>query len=192
MILIIDNYDSFTYNLVQHVSILNRRVKVSRNDEISIEEIQLMAPSHIIISPGPGEPSRSGISLDILQNFSHKTPILGVCLGHQSIGYVYGGNIDQLPKPIHGKTSKIYHNNKDIFNKIPNPFIANRYHSLTISTNKLPSNLNITAVTQQGTIMACQHKTFPLLRGIQFHPESLWTDNGKLLFHNFLINRTRE
>lgn len=187
MILIIDNYDSFTYNLAQYAYQYDNQIKIIRNDRISIEAINQMDPNHIIISPGPGEPKTSGISLDIIQYFSHKIPILGVCLGHQSIGYIYGGRIHKLKKPVHGKISKVYHNQKDLFKNMHNPFHANRYHSLIISDNKFPKELKITAVTDEGIIMGCQHVHFPLLRGIQFHPESLWTENGNLIIQNFLI-----
>lgn len=186
MILIIDNYDSFTQNLVQYVGELGFVVKVGRNDEISIENIVALNPSHIIISPGPGNPVDSGISLDIIQHFASTIPILGVCLGHQSIGYIYGGSIKQLTIPMHGKVSEILHNNIDIFSNLPNPFLAARYHSLVIDKSQLPNDIEVTAWTNDGIIMGCRHKKYSLLRGIQFHPESLWTQQGKLIIENFL------
>nr|YP_009541632.1 anthranilate synthase component 2 [Synarthrophyton chejuense]AYR05641.1 anthranilate synthase component 2 [Synarthrophyton chejuense] len=186
MILIIDNYDSFTHNLVQYVGELGFPIRIVRNDEISINTIQKIQPTHIIISPGPGNPLESGISLEVIKTYAPNIPILGVCLGHQSIGHVYGGKITKLSEPIHGKISKIYHNKKDIFSNLPNPFLATRYHSLIINKNDLPKELNITATTEDGTVMACQHKIYTSLRGIQFHPESLWTENGKTIIKNFL------
>lgn len=188
MILIIDNYDSFTHNLVQHVGELGFKIKIVRNDNISIKKIKEIKPSHIIISPGPGNPIESGISLDIIKNCSKDIPILGVCLGHQSIAHVFGGKITKLLYPMHAKISKIYHNNKDIFLELPNPFLATRYHSLIINKDFLPPDIEITAETKEGLIMACQHKKYPLLRGIQFHPESLWTENGKSIIKNFLLH----
>lgn len=186
MILIIDNYDSFTYNLVQYIGELKLKIQVIRNDEMSIKKIASMNPSHIILSPGPGNPKDSGICLDILKNYAHKIPILGVCLGHQSIGYIYGAKIKQLQLPFHGKTSEIFHNKNILFYNLPNPFIATRYHSLAIDNNNLPEHLNIIAWTQDGTIMACQHRLYPKLYGLQFHPESLWTQDGKKIIYNFL------
>nr|AYR06549.1 anthranilate synthase component 2 [Rhodogorgon sp.] len=190
MILIIDNYDSFTYNLVQYIGELNFHVEVVRNDAISLNHIAKKKPTHIIISPGPGGPSESGISLEIIKTYAYAIPILGVCLGHQSIGYIYGGKITRLKEPIHGKVSEIYHNNSDIFSQVPNPFLATRYHSLVIDQHQFPNDLNITAYTKDGAIMGCQHKIYTQVRGIQFHPESLWTNSGKLILRNFLsLNR---
>lgn len=187
MILIIDNYDSFTQNLVQYVGELGFNIKVSRNDEISIQDIIFLKPTHIILSPGPGNPDNSGISLNLIKNFASTIPILGVCLGHQSIGYVYGGKIKQLNQPMHGKISQVLHNNLDIFANLPNPFFVARYHSLVIDNNQFPENLEVTAWTNDGIIMGCRHKKYSLLRGIQFHPESLWTQQGKLIIENFLL-----
>lgn len=187
MILIIDNYDSFTYNLAQYIGELGLKIQIIRNDKISLENIYKLKPTHIIISPGPGNPSESGISLDIIKYFSPSTPILGVCLGHQSIGHIYGGQIKKLIKPMHGKISQIYHNNQDIFEKLPNPFQATRYHSLIIDNIGFPNELNITAHTKEGIIMGCNHKKYPLVRGIQFHPESLWTQEGKTIIKNFIL-----
>lgn len=187
MILIIDNYDSFTQNLVQYVGELGFEMQISRNDEISLQDIENLNPSHIILSPGPGNPSNAGgILLNLIRYYANKIPILGVCLGHQGIGYVYGGKIIQLTKPVHGKTSKIFHNAKDIFENLPSPFFATRYHSLIVDHNKLPQDLEITAWTEDGKIMACRHKRYSLLRGIQFHPESLWTYEGRKIIKNFL------
>lgn len=186
MILVIDNYDSFTYNLVQLIGELGFYVKVVRNNKLSLRELDKMQPTHIILSPGPGSPEDSGISLDIISNYQVKIPILGVCLGHQSIGYTFSSMISQLDKPAHGKISKVYHNNKDIFYNLPNPFYATRYHSLVIDNNSISDNLLVTARTDKGIIMGCRHKYFPKLRGIQFHPESLWTDTGKNIVGNFL------
>nr|WCH56031.1 anthranilate synthase component II [Calliblepharis sp.] len=187
MILIIDNYDSFTQNLVQYVGELGFDVQINRNDEISLQDIAILNPSHIILSPGPGSPRNTGgILLNLIYHYAHRIPILGVCLGHQSIGYVYGGNIIQLDAPVHGKTSKIYHNKKDIFENLPDPFFATRYHSLIIDHKKFPIDLEITAWTQDGNIMGCRHRKYSLLRGIQFHPESLWTHEGRKIIENFL------
>nr|QCI06179.1 Anthranilate synthase component II [Dicranema revolutum] len=187
MILIIDNYDSFTQNLAQSVGGLGFDVQVSRNDEISIQKIVYLNPTHIILSPGPGHPFNTGISLKLIETYADKIPILGVCLGHQSIGYLYGGLIRPLDKPIHGKTSKIFHKNTDLFKNLPNPFIAARYHSLIIDYFELPQLLEVTAWTQEGIIMGCCHKKYHLLRGIQFHPESIWTNEGQLIIKNFLL-----
>lgn len=191
MILIIDNYDSFTYNLMQYVGELKSPVKVLRNDSIPLNYIEEKKPTHIIISPGPGNPENSGISLDIIKYYAKSIPILGVCLGHQSIGYIYGGKIKKLEKPMHGKMSYIHHDNQDIFDGLPNPFLATRYHSLIINREDLPKDLIITAITEKGTIMGCRHKKYPLIRGIQFHPESLWTESGKLIIKNFLLDKTQ-
>nr|YP_009393450.1 Anthranilate synthase component II [Bostrychia simpliciuscula]ARW62012.1 Anthranilate synthase component II [Bostrychia simpliciuscula] len=187
MILIIDNYDSFTQNLGQYVGQLGFKPFIVRNDEISINNIQSFNPTHVFLSPGPGKPENSGICLDIINNYANKLPILGICLGHQVIGYIYGGEVKQLKKPMHGKISLISHNQKDIFNKVSNPFYANRYHSLVINTNNFPHNLEITAWTREGIIMGCKHKTYSKLRGVQFHPESLWTKEGQKIIKNFLL-----
>nr|AYR05945.1 anthranilate synthase component 2 [Lithothamnion sp.] len=189
MILIIDNYDSFTHNLVQYVGELGFDITIARNDNISIKTIRQINPTHIIISPGPGNPQESGISLEIIKNCSNDIPILGVCLGHQSIGYIYGGEIVKLAYPMHGKISEIYHDGKDIFADLPNPFLATRYHSLIINDYNFPEELRITAKTKEGAIMACQHTRYTYLRGIQFHPESLWTEHGQTIIKNFLIKR---
>nr|YP_010986259.1 anthranilate synthase component II [Pachymeniopsis lanceolata]WOL37177.1 anthranilate synthase component II [Pachymeniopsis lanceolata] len=186
MILIIDNYDSFTQNLVQYVGELGFDIQVVRNDQISLDDIDIMKPTHVIISPGPGDPQKTGITLELIKQYANRIPILGVCLGHQSIGYIYGGKVVQLKYPMHGKISKIQHHGTDLFTNIPNPFSATRYHSLVIDQQSVPQELEITAWTEDGMIMGCRHKKHKLLRGIQFHPESLWTDKGKIIIYNFL------
>nr|YP_009510955.1 anthranilate synthase component II [Hydropuntia rangiferina]AXI96628.1 anthranilate synthase component II [Hydropuntia rangiferina]UAD87311.1 anthranilate synthase component II [Hydropuntia rangiferina] len=186
MILVIDNYDSFTQNLVQSLGGLGLSVYTVRNDEISLSYIDKYNPTHIVISPGPGSPQNSGISLQIISTYAKSIPILGVCLGHQAIGYVYGAKIAQLTYPMHGKLSKIFHNSQDIFDGLNNPFFAIRYHSLVINQHHIPDNLEVTAWTPDGTIMACRHKKYNLLRGIQFHPESLWTIEGQSIINNFI------
>nr|YP_009392611.1 Anthranilate synthase component II [Bostrychia tenella]ARW61173.1 Anthranilate synthase component II [Bostrychia tenella] len=188
MIIVIDNYDSFTQNLAQNVGQLGFKPYIMRNDEVSVDNIQSLNATHIILSPGPGKPENSGISLDMISNYANKLPILGICLGHQGIGYIFGGQIKQLKQPMHGKISLILHNKKDIFHKIPNPFNASRYHSLVINENNFPDSLEITAWTPEGTIMGCRHKIYNKLRGIQFHPESLWTKEGKYIMKNFLLS----
>lgn len=186
MILVIDNYDSFTQNLVQYIGELGFNMIIKRNDEISLQEIDIIQPTHIIISPGPGNPQNTGIVLKLIKIYANKVPILGVCLGHQSIGYAYGGKIKQLKNPVHGKVSKILHNNTDIFKNLPNPFLGARYHSLIIDRLYLPKEIEITAWTNDGLIMACRHKQYKNIRGIQFHPESIWTHSGKQIIKNFL------
>ena len=187
MLLIIDNYDSFTYNLVQYFGELKADMKVFRNDAITIAKIKKMHPTKIVISPGPGRPEDAGISVDIIQELGGKIPMLGVCLGHQAIGYAYGGKIIQAKRLMHGKTSLIRHNQKDLFKKIENPFEATRYHSLVIDSKTLPKCLEVTARTQDHDkeIMGVRHKEFPLW-GVQFHPESILTQVGKLILKNFL------
>lgn len=185
MILMIDNYDSFTYNLVQYLGALGEDIKVFRNDKITVGKIKKLKPQKIVISPGPGRPEDAGISCEVIKEFSGKIPILGVCLGHQAIGYVYGGKIVGAKKLMHGKTSLIYHNRKDIFKGIPNPFEATRYHSLIVEKKSLPSVLEINAWTKEGEIMGLKHKKFRLW-GVQFHPESVLTKAGKDILANFL------
>jgi len=181
----IDNYDSFTYNLVQYFSELGEKVKVYRNDKITLEKIKELCPQKIVISPGPGRPEAAGISCECIKEFSGKIPILGVCLGHQAIGYVYGGKIINAKKLMHGKTSQIYHNKKTIFQGIPSPFEATRYHSLLIEKKSAPNCLDVIAYTKSGEIMAIKHKQYPLW-GVQFHPESILTTEGKNILANFL------
>lgn len=185
MILMIDNYDSFTYNLVQYLEELGQVVKVYRNDAISLKDIEKLGPEKIVISPGPGRPEDAGISCDVIKEFCGKIPILGVCLGHQAIGYCFGGKIVQAKRLMHGKTSKIYHNKKDIFKNIPNPFLATRYHSLLVDNKNLPDCLEVTAKTRESEIMGLKHKAYPLW-GVQFHPESILTKSGKAILDNFL------
>lgn len=185
MILVIDNYDSFTYNLVQYLQELGAQTLVYRNDKITLNEIKKIKFSHILISPGPGDPKDSGVSLAVIKEFYKKTPILGVCLGHQCISFVFGGKIIRASEIMHGKTSLIQHNKKDIFKDVKNPFTATRYHSLVVDTKTLPSNLIVTATTKNNVIMAIRDKKYPLF-GVQFHPESILTTEGKKILSNFL------
>jgi anthranilate synthase/aminodeoxychorismate synthase-like glutamine amidotransferase len=185
MILMIDNYDSFTYNLVQYLGELGQDIKVFRNDKININQIKKLKPGKIVISPGPGRPENAGISCAVIRGFAGKVPILGVCLGHQAIGYVYGGRIIGAKKLMHGKTSWIYHDKKTIFKDIPNPFEATRYHSLIVEKKSLPECLEIVAWTRKDEIMGLKHKKYPVW-GVQFHPESILTKAGKNLLNNFL------
>lgn len=185
MILMIDNYDSFTYNLVQYLGEMGEALKVARNDKISLNEIGRLKPRGIMISPGPGFPKDAGISNSVINEFAGKVPILGVCLGHQCIGEVFGGRIVKANRPMHGKTSKIFHNRKDIFRGIPDPFDAIRYHSLIVERRTLPACLEITAQTKDREIMGLRHKRYPVW-GVQFHPESILTSEGKKMLKNFL------
>jgi len=185
MILMIDNYDSFTYNLVQYLSSLRQEVKVLRNDKITLSEINKLNPKKIVISPGPGRPEDAGVSVEAIKEFAGKIPILGVCLGHQAIGYAYGGKIIGAKKLMHGKTSMIYHNNKEIFRAIPDPFEATRYHSLLVEKKSLPECLQITAWTKEDEIMGLKHKKYPVW-GVQFHPESILTKCGMDILANFV------
>ena len=190
MLLVIDNYDSFTYNLVQFLGELKQDVKVVRNDEIPASSIADMAPSHIVISPGPCTPNEAGISLEVIKSYAGKIPILGVCLGHQSIGQAFGGKIVRAARVMHGKTSMIEHDGKGVFSGLPNPFEATRYHSLLIERESIPDSLEITARTAEGEIMAVRHKTLPV-EGVQFHPESFLTKAGKDLLANFIAKGGR-
>ena len=185
MILIIDNYDSFTYNLVQYLGEMGEKLIVYRNDKITLEEIKKLKPDHIVISPGPGRPEDAGISKDLIREFAGKIPILGVCLGHQCIGEVFGGKVVGAKRLMHGKTSLIYHNGKDIFKGVENPFEATRYHSLIVERESLPSCLEITAETKEKEIMGLKHKDYPIW-GVQFHPESILTKEGKKILKNFV------
>jgi len=185
MILMIDNYDSFTYNLVQYLGALKQEVKVFRNDKITIAQIKKLNPKKILISPGPGRPEDAGVSCAVIKEFAKELPILGVCLGHQALGFVYGGKIVQAKELMHGKTSLIYHNKKDIFKSIPNPFEATRYHSLVVDRKSLPSCFEIIAWTKDKEIMGLKHKDYPLW-GVQFHPESILTKFGMNILANFL------
>ena len=186
MLLMIDNYDSFTYNLVQYFGELGEEIEVFRNDKISIPEIEKLDPEVLVISPGPGTPQDAGISLDVIQHFAGKIPLLGVCLGHQCIGESFGGRIISAPRLMHGKTSSIHHTGKELFNGLPNPFEATRYHSLIIEKESLPDCLEINAWTGEQEIMGVRHKNQPLF-GVQFHPESILTKEGKVLLNNFLL-----
>jgi anthranilate synthase/aminodeoxychorismate synthase-like glutamine amidotransferase len=185
MLLLIDNYDSFTYNLYQYLSELGADVQVRRNDQVSIGEIESMSPDHIVISPGPCTPSEAGLSCQIIEACGPNTPVLGVCLGHQAIGQTYGGRVLQAPEPMHGKTSLMYHGGQGVFRNLPIPFEANRYHSLIVERSTLPAELEITAETSDGLIMGIRHCTYPV-EGVQFHPESIMTPIGKDLLRNFL------
>jgi anthranilate synthase/aminodeoxychorismate synthase-like glutamine amidotransferase len=185
MILVIDNYDSFTFNLVQYLGELGQEMKVFRNDEVSLAEIAALAPRYIVISPGPGRPEDSGIIIDAIKEFAGKIPILGVCLGHQAIGAAFGGDVVSAPNIMHGKTSDIFHDNRNLFRDLPNPFRATRYHSLVVSPDNLPECLEVSARTEDGIIMGLRHRELPV-EGVQFHPESILTDVGKRLLSNFV------
>lgn len=185
MLLVIDNYDSFTYNLVQYFAELGERIVVFRNDQISLNKIAELSPDRIVISPGPCTPKEAGISLATIDQFSRDIPILGVCLGHQSIGQAFGGRIIHAKQLMHGKTSPIYHHGTGVFRNLPNPFIATRYHSLVIERASLPDCLEVTAWTEDGEIMGIRHKTLAI-EGIQFHPESILSEHGHQMLQNFL------
>ena len=185
MILVIDNYDSFTYNLVQYLGEMGREPAVYRNDRITLEQIEAMAPSHIIISPGPCTPLEAGISNDVIRRFRGVIPILGVCLGHQCIGYVYGGLIRRSSVPVHGKTSLIFHDGESVFKGLPSPIIGGRYHSLVIDADTLPPSLEISARTESGEIMGVRNRE-DAVEGVQIHPESILTDRGHDILANFL------
>lgn len=185
MILVIDNYDSFTYNLVQYLGELGEKLIVKRDDKVSISDIEEMNPERIVISPGPGMPKDAGISCEVIHHFANRIPILGVCLGHQCIAEVYGGKVIRAPRLMHGKTSLVYHNGKDIFLDVENPFEATRYHSLIVGDKGLPRVLKVIAHTKEDEIMGVKHVHFPLW-GVQFHPESILTKEGKKILANFL------
>jgi anthranilate synthase/aminodeoxychorismate synthase-like glutamine amidotransferase len=187
MILVIDNYDSFTYNLVQYLGELGATIEVVRNDSISLDEIRELNPDRIVISPGPGDPDDGGISNDVIREFGPTVPILGVCLGHQCIGHVYGGNVTRAPRLMHGKTSPVYHGNDGLFNGVPSPFQATRYHSLIVE-EPIPDCLQIIAFTSEGEVMGVRHKEHPVV-GVQFHPESILTEHGKKILRNFIEDR---
>ncbi|MBI4180996.1 MAG: aminodeoxychorismate/anthranilate synthase component II, partial [Chloroflexi bacterium] len=184
MVIVIDNYDSFVYNLAQYLGELGWEPAVYRNDQVSMEQLESLAPSHIIISPGPCSPLEAGISNDIIRHFTGKIPILGVCLGHQCIGYVYGGQIVRAPLPTHGKSSLVYHDGRTIYQNLTNPFEAGRYHSLVISRDAFPSELELTAITSDGVVMGVRHRDY-VVEGVQFHPESIMTDVGHNILSNF-------
>ena len=187
MILMIDNYDSFTYNLVQYMGELGADIRVERNDRISIDEIESLAPKKIVISPGPCTPAKAGISVEVIKYFSGKVPVLGVCLGHQSVGAAFGGEIIKAGKLMHGKTSEVRHDGKTLFKGLPNPFTATRYHSLVLNRKTLPDCFEITAESDDNEIMGIRHKELSV-EGVQFHPESILTPNGKDLLKNFIEN----
>lgn len=185
MLLMIDNYDSFTYNLVQYFGELGVDVRTYRNDEISLEQIEKLNPDHICISPGPKTPYDAGISMDVLRHFAGKKPLFGVCLGHQAIGAAFGGKIVHAKEVMHGKTSPVFHNNTGVFKGLPNPFTVTRYHSLAIDRDSLPDCLDVTAWTEDGEIMGVRHRQYAI-EGVQFHPESILSEHGHLLLGNFI------
>jgi anthranilate synthase/aminodeoxychorismate synthase-like glutamine amidotransferase len=185
VLLILDNYDSFTYNLVQYFGELGCELIVRRNDAISVDEIAKLKPTHICISPGPGRPAEAGISEEVVRRFASSVPLLGVCLGHQCIAEVFGGQVVHADRLMHGKTSEIHHDGSGVFAGLPNPFSATRYHSLIVAPEALPNELAVSAKTAEGEIMGLQHREFPL-HGVQFHPESILTGQGKKLLANFL------
>jgi len=185
MILVIDNYDSFTYNLVQYLGELGQQVVVRRNDRITISEIEALAPDRLVLSPGPCTPSEAGVSVESVRHFSGKFPILGVCLGHQSVAQAFGGRIIRASEPVHGKTSMISHDSETIFSRLPNPFVATRYHSLIVDKASLPRCLEVTARSEDGLIMGLRHEVLPVF-GVQFHPESILTEAGHDLLRNFV------
>ncbi|MDQ0091775.1 para-aminobenzoate synthetase component 2 [Paenibacillus anaericanus] len=189
MILVIDNYDSFTYNLVQYLGELGEEVTVRRNDEIDLQGIEDMQPNHILISPGPCTPNEAGITLALIERFKGVIPIFGVCLGHQAIGQAFGGNVIRAERLMHGKTSPIHHNGQSVFTGLPSPFTATRYHSLIVERDSLPDCLEITAETEEGEIMGLRHKQYAI-EGVQFHPESIITDHGHQILRNFLNPKT--
>lgn len=188
MIAVIDNYDSFTYNLVQYLGEMGAQLRVFRNDSISVSDLKVLAPSHLVISPGPGVPDDSGVSLAAIRELGPTVPTLGVCLGHQAIGAVFGGTIQRAPELMHGKTSDIHHSGTDLFQGLPNPFTATRYHSLIVA-EPLPKCLLKQAGTNDGILMAIRHRKHPIY-GVQFHPESILTEGGKTLLNNFLLLQT--
>jgi len=185
VLLVIDNYDSFTYNLVQYLGEMQVEMRICRNDQVSVEQVRALKPERILISPGPCSPRESGLSNEIIRTFGPRIPTFGVCLGHQCIGHVFGGNVIVNYRMMHGKTSPIKHNGKDLFEGMPNPFAATRYHSLVIERASLPDCLELTAETEEGEIMGVRHKQFPIW-GVQFHPESILTEHGRQILRNFL------
>lgn len=191
MILVIDNYDSFTYNIVQFLGQMGADIQVARNDELTLDEIRALAPTHIVVSPGPGTPDDGGVSLDVIRELGATTPVLGVCLGHQCIGQAYGGVVHRAGRQMHGKVSDVYHDGDGLFAGMPNPFVATRYHSLIVDENTLPDVLAVTARTDQGEIMGLKHREYPVY-GVQFHPESILTECGPQLLQNFLNVRVPE
>ena len=193
MIFVLDNYDSFTYNLVQYLGELGAEVQVRRNDEVTVEAVREAAPARIVISPGPGRPEHAGITMDLIRALGGQIPILGVCLGHQAIGAVFGGQVVRAPAPMHGKTSMIEHNGRGVFTGLTEPFVASRYHSLVVAEEGFPSDLEVTARTKEeegaaGIIMGVRHRQQPI-HGVQFHPESILTGEGRLMLRNFIDGR---
>lgn len=187
MLVVIDNYDSFTYNLVQYLGELGAAPQVFRNDAVTLDELRDLQPSHIVISPGPGQPDDGGISNEVIRELGSNTPLLGVCLGHQCIGQVFGGKVERAPRLMHGKTSAVYHKGRGVFYGVPSPFQATRYHSLIVE-EPLPDFLEVTAFTSQGEVMGLVHREYPIT-GVQFHPESILTEHGKRILQNFLEGR---
>lgn len=185
MMLVIDNYDSFTFNLVQYLGEMGVTMQVHRNDQITLDQIEALAPERILISPGPCSPREAGLSNDIIRAYAGKAPLLGVCLGHQCIGHVFGGTVDRNHRIMHGKTSEIRHNGRDLFAGLPSPLVATRYHSLVVLRDTVPDCLEITAETEEGEVMGLCHKEFPVF-GVQFHPESILSEHGHALLRNFL------
>ncbi len=186
MVLVIDNYDSFTYNLVQYLGELGATVVVRRNDEASIDQLRALTPARVVISPGPGRPEQAGVSLEVIKEFGPRMPLLGVCLGHQAIGLAFGGDVVRAPQPIHGKTSTVEHNGHGVFAGLTASFQAGRYHSLVVDEKTLPDDLEVTARTKEdGLVMGLRHRTFPI-HGVQFHPESVLTNEGRRILRNFL------
>jgi anthranilate synthase/aminodeoxychorismate synthase-like glutamine amidotransferase len=188
MILVIDNYDSFTYNLVQQMGEMGAELTVARNDQLTLEDVKRLSPSHIVISPGPGTPEQSGISQDVLRELGATTPILGVCLGHQCIGQVYGGIVHRAGTLMHGKTSWVHHEGDSLFTDVPNPFEATRYHSLIVEESSIPPVLKVIARADSGEVMALRHREYPVV-GVQFHPESILTTYGVQILRNFVENQ---
>jgi anthranilate synthase/aminodeoxychorismate synthase-like glutamine amidotransferase len=184
MLAVIDNYDSFTYNLVQYLGELGAEITVFRNDQVTPEELAALSPSHLVVSPGPGDPDDGGVSNAAIEHFTGQIPVLGVCLGHQCLGAVYGGRVDRAPRLMHGKTSRIFHHGTGLFEGVPSPFEATRYHSLIVH-EPIPAELEVTAFTAEGEVMGLQHRQHPTF-GVQFHPESILTQHGKHILQNFL------
>jgi para-aminobenzoate synthetase component II len=185
-VFVLDNYDSFTYNLVDYIATAGAEVRVERNDAVSADAVDRWAPTHLVVSPGPGTPADAGVSAELIARAAGRIPVLGVCLGHQSLGYAYGGKVVRAGRLMHGKTSPIRHDEKTIFSKLPQDFEATRYHSLLVEPSSLPACLEVSAWTAENEIMGLRHKTIPALEGVQFHPESILTDKGKTLLSNFL------
>ena len=185
MVFVLDNYDSFTYNLVQYMGEMGAEMTIRRNDELTVDDVEALAPERILLSPGPCTPQEAGISIELIQRFAGKVPILGVCLGHQAIGAAFGGDVVRAPKLMHGKTSEVEHDGKTVFTGIATPMTCTRYHSLIVSEKNLPRDLEVSARTADGTIMGLRHRKYPV-EGVQFHPESVLTGDGKRLIRNFL------